>query len=141
MPKWKYILIAGSLVFAGCSPRTGGGVSGELAQTPPAMFQLNDLLHASAAANGHPATQLSDLDRKRSLFPLGYKAVKDGDIIVVWGIRPKGEGQIAKGEEQVVAYEKVAPKEGGYVLFSGGTIKKMSATEFAAALKAGKSSR
>ena len=42
------------------------------------------------------------------------------------------------GNEAVVAYEKNAPTQGGYVLLSAGTVKKVSAAEFASAPKAGK---
>jgi len=124
--------------LAGCSAKSGGGVSDELAAAPPAMYDLNNLLHAVAAADGRPASQVSDLAKKQSLFPQGYNAVKDGAIIVLWGTAPKGEGAIAKGGEQLVAYEKDAPTVGGYVLYSGGTIKKLTAAEFAAAPMAGK---
>jgi hypothetical protein len=137
--KWLWIVVCCS-ALAGCSSKPGGGVGGELAAAPRALFDLNDLLHSVAGMDGRPAGQLSDLDKRRSLFPQGYNAVKNGDIIVLWGTTPKGEGAIAKGGEQLVAYEKAVPTDGGYVLYSGGTIKKMTAAEFAAAPKAGKPS-
>ena len=58
----------GFFVLAGCSSRPGGAVSEELVAAPAAMFDLNDLLHAAAGSNGRPASQLADLEKKRSLF-------------------------------------------------------------------------
>jgi hypothetical protein len=126
--------------LVGCSSKSGGDI-GDVKGAPVSLTELADLLHAGGT-NGRPPTQLSDLDRRKSMFPRGYEAVKNGDVVVLWGTPPKGEGEIEKGgSEDVVAYEKVVPTEGGYVLYSGGTIKKMTAAEFAAAPKSGKPSR
>jgi hypothetical protein len=38
----------------------------------------------------------------------------------------------------VVAYQKGVPTDGGFVLLSAGTVKKMTADEFSTAPKAGK---
>jgi hypothetical protein len=55
--------------------------------------------------------------------------------VVLWGTPLKGEGQTGKDEE-VLAYQKEVPAQGGYVLLSAGTVKKMSASEFQSAPKA-----
>jgi hypothetical protein len=125
------------LSLAGCSSKHGGEV-GEAAGAPISLVELNDLLHIGAG-NGRLATKLSDFDREKGKFPRGYEAVKNGDIVVLWGAPPKGEGEVEKGTTQeIVAYEKNVPTEGGYVLLSGGTIKKMSVSDFNSAPKAGK---
>jgi uncharacterized membrane protein len=86
--------------------------------------------------------RLSDLEKHRKTFPLAYDAIKKGEIVVLWGVAPKGEGEIAKGGgQEVLAYEKAVPQDGGWALLSEGTVKKMTAAEFTAAPKAGKSPR
>jgi hypothetical protein len=130
-------LVAGLAVFAGCSSRSIP--AGDVAGAPVSIVETNELLKAATGALGHPPTKVADLDKHQSLFPRAYAAIKSGDILVLWGVQPKGEGDIARGGETVVAYEKNVPTEGGYVLFSAGTIKKMTAAEFSAAPKAGKS--
>jgi hypothetical protein len=123
-------------IVAGCSSHRAE--VGDAAGAPVSLVELNDLLHIGAG-NGRPATKLSDLDREKGKFPRGYEAAKNGDVVVLWAAKPKGEGEIEKGADQdIVAYEKNVPTEGGYVLFSGGTIKKMTPSEFNAAPKAGK---
>jgi hypothetical protein len=134
----RVAVFAGICLFAGCSSRPGGAVPADVLEAPPPLKDLDGLLKSSAGASGHPAAQLSDLDTHKTMFPLAYNAVKNGEILVLWGTRPIGEGKIASGGEQVVAYEKAVPQDGGFVLLSGGTIKKMTAAEFAAAPKAGK---
>jgi hypothetical protein len=71
------------------------------------------------------------------MFPKAYESVKSGEVIVLWGTSPKGEGDVGN-DEVVLAYEKKVPTEGGYVLMSAGTVKKMTAAELNSAPKAGK---
>jgi hypothetical protein len=71
------------------------------------------------------------------MFPRAYEAVKSGEVVILWGASLKGEGDVGR-DEVVVAYVKSVPTDGGHVLLSAGTVKKMTAAEFAAAPKAGK---
>ena len=59
-----------------------------------------------------------------------------GAALVVWGARMGGEGQA--GSDEVIAYEKKTPAEGGMVLLQNGKVKTMSSGEFDAAPKAKK---
>jgi hypothetical protein len=127
-------LVAGLLVLTGCSSRGPGRVE-DLRDSPPSINDLADLLKGA----GNPPSQLSDLEKGRRMHPAAYDAVKKGDIVVIWGTAPKGEGDVAKGDAQeIIAYEKDVPAAGGWVLLSGGTVKKLTAAEFAAARKGGK---
>jgi hypothetical protein len=127
------VLAAGLSLLAGCSSRPQ-------VDTPPvytALQDVNDLLHSATDANRRPPAGLADLDRYRSLYPRGYAAIQSGEVVVLWGATLKGEGEAGR-DEAVVAYEKGVPTEGGYVLLSAGTVKKMTAAEFNAAPKAAK---
>jgi hypothetical protein len=125
---------AGLGLLAGCS-----------SSRPPAeddaavtvLREVNTLLRGAAGATGHPPTRLAELDKYQMMFTRGYAAVKSGEVVVLWGAPLKGEGEAGR-DEAVVAYEKHVPKDGGYVLLSAGTVKKMTAEEFHAAPKAGK---
>jgi hypothetical protein len=127
------VLIASFGILSGCSSRPGEGA-------PPVfgdLQEVNDLLHAAAGALHRSPTGVADLNRYRSMYSRGYEAVKSGNVVVLWGAALKGEGQVGQ-DETVLAYEKNVPTDGGYVLLSAGTVKKMSAAEFSAAPKAGK---
>jgi hypothetical protein len=71
-------------------------------------------------------------------FPRGYQAVKSGEVVVLWGAKMPGEGEVNAGTapDAVIAYEKKTASEGGYVLLQNGTVKEMSADQFKAAPKA-----
>ncbi|HEV8061879.1 MAG TPA: hypothetical protein VGP68_18515 [Gemmataceae bacterium] len=99
--------------------------------------ELGELFHAAASKVGHAPTKLADLGTARGMFPKAYESVKSGEVIVLWGTSPKGEGDVGN-DEVVLAYEKKVPTEGGYVLMSAGTVKKMTAAELNSAPKAGK---
>jgi hypothetical protein len=120
-------ILALLVVLAGCSSRLGEE------RNSPAFN--NDLLHAAAGTASKVPAKLADLERGRKLAPHGYEAVKSGNVVVLWGAPLKGEEDVGK-DEAVIAYEKNVPTEGGYVLLSAGTIKKMTAAEFQSALKA-----
>jgi len=123
------------LLGSGCSgSKTGQTLPGQEQQL--ILQEVNDLLHTSSAG-GRPPAKLADLQKQEQNFPKGYAAVKSGEVVVLWGTPPQGEGQ-AGSNETVLAYEKAVPKEGGFVLLSAGTVKKMTADEFNAAPKAGK---
>jgi hypothetical protein len=127
------VVFLGFAVFAGCSAQPKGAEEPEYAL----LQEVNDLLHSAAGATGRPPTKLADLDRYQSMYPHGYEAVKSGDVVVLWGGALKGEGESSK-DDPVVAYQKAVPSDGGFVLLSGGAVKKMTAAEFGAAPKAGK---
>jgi hypothetical protein len=80
---------------------------------------------------------VADLDRYKAMFRRGYEAVKSGSVVVLWGTPLKGEGDVGKGEV-VLAYKKGVPTDGGFVLMSAGSVKKMTVAEFKAASKGGK---
>jgi hypothetical protein len=128
------ILALGFGLLAGCSSQSGGQAAPELTE----LQEVNELLHTAGGATGRAPARLADIaPRYQSMYPRAYEAVKSGNVVVLWGVPLKGEGQVGK-DEAVVAYEKAVPTEGGYVLLSAGTIKKMTAAEFSAAPKAGK---
>jgi len=61
----------------------------------------------------------------------GFIALRDGESIMLWGGKLPGKN----ADSIVLAYEKVAPNNGGLVLFQDGTIKTLTAEEFNAAPK------
>ncbi len=119
----------------GCSstPPTGGDA---VASRTDELHDVAGLLRMSSGPGGKGPTKVQDLAKFENGHPAGYAAVKSGDIVVVWGVMMGGEGDA--GTEEVVAYEKQAPTDGGMVLLMNGKVKQMSAAEFNAARKAGK---
>jgi hypothetical protein len=129
-------LVLGALVglSAGCG---SGGRAPSVPSDPQEAFQQNnmlelgELLQTLQRDEGKPPSSLADLARREVGWPGGYKQVKDGNIVLLWGA-PTREG----ATDTVLAYEKKAPESGGYVLMQDGkTVKRMTADEFKAAPK------
>jgi hypothetical protein len=127
-------LALGFGLLAGCSShQPKGATEAEFGE----LQEVNDLLHAAAGEANRVPKGLADLSRQRSMYPRGYEAVKSGNVVVLWGAPLKGEGDAGK-DEAIIAYYKGVPTDGGFVLLSAGTVKKMTAAEFSSAPKAGK---
>jgi hypothetical protein len=131
--RWFVLVTSLGFFLPGCSHKPQAEAPAEFML----LQEVNELLHLTTKG-GRPPTKLADLSREQqSMFPRAYEAVKSGNVVVLWGAPPKGEGDVGK-DETVLAYEKNVPTEGGHVLFSAGTVKKMTAADFNAAPKAKK---
>jgi len=128
------VVAPGFCLLFGCSSQPTGETG---PATPGTLTELHSLVHAAAGETMRAPAKLADLNRHQSMFPRAYEAVKSGDVVVLWGTPLQGEGEAGK-DAAVLAYEKSVPTAGGYVLMSAGTVKKMTADEFAAAPKSGK---
>ena len=104
--------------------------------TPPVPdTKSNDLSSVfeiySIAAKNHqkPPQQLSELANKdhEKLHPNAVRALKNGEVIVVWGT--------PVGGTEILAYEKDAPQNGGMVVLANGIVKNMSAAAVQAVVK------
>src|SRR5262249_51685720 len=129
----RIVLFGLAAGLAGCS-HSGGGSDVPAQQV--ALQEVGELIRATTLPDGRRPSKLSDFDKLRSSSPQGYEAVKSGEVVVLWGAGVAGEGDAAKGGGDVIAYEKDAPTQGGYVLLTSGEVKKMPPSEFQSAAKA-----
>ena len=121
------------LAVAGC----GGGGSSVPASGPElfyhtAMHEAGDLYRNVILDTQKPPTRVADFAKYENGFPSGYREVKEGNIVVLWGAP-----LVESNSTTVLAYEKAAPESGGHVVMQDTrTVKKMTAEEFKAAPKA-----
>lgn len=125
------------ILFAivGCSSSTtttGGGQPGK----DGVLFEVGGLIRTASGELGRGPKHVSDFAKYETGYPLGYAAVKSGEVVVVWGAKIAGEGDSATAPADVIAYEKKVATEGGWVLLQNGKTKEMTAEEFKAAPKA-----
>jgi hypothetical protein len=95
-----------------------------------ALAELGDMLKSLTEERQKPPSKLAELEAVEPRIPLAGPAIRSGSIVYIWG------AVYAAGSNQVVAYEKKAPTEGGYVLLQDGTVKEMTSAEFSSAPKA-----
>jgi hypothetical protein len=95
-----------------------------------ALEELGRMLKALPDDGRKPPTKLAELEPIEPMIPLAGPMIRSGDINYVWG------AAYVSGGKNVIAYEKSAPSDGGYVLLEDGSVKKMTASEFQSAPKA-----
>jgi hypothetical protein len=77
--------------------------------------------------------KVEDLNDYVDSLPSALDRIKSGDFIIAWGV---GRSTAPGSSSSILAYEKKAPAEGGAVLLRDGTVKTLTAEEFATAPKA-----
>ena len=120
------------------------GCGGEKA--PLSTAEINDRsikqvgqIYANFTKDAHkPPVGVKDFKRYAQMAPGAYNAVNSGDVDVIWGVKLEdlSEEGSKDSADEVLAYEKQVPKEGGLVLMKNRTVRKMTADEFKAAPKA-----
>src|SRR5262245_27382427 len=124
---WAVVAAAGLALAAGCG-RTTTGQAVDASKT--ALEDLGQMLKDLPAENRKPPAKLADLESVEPMIPVAGPAIRSGEVVYLWGTA------YAAGGNQVAAYEKKVPTEGGFVLLQDGTVKEMTASEFQAAPKA-----
>lgn len=125
---WSVIAVVGLGLAAGCGDSKASRPVSE--ERKAALEELGDTLKTLAGDRQKPPARPADLAAIEPMLPVASPAIRNGDIVYVWGA-----GYVAGGT-QVIAYEKQAETEGGYVLLQDGTVKQMPASEFQSAPKA-----
>src|SRR5262245_50623030 len=95
-----------------------------------ALAELGDMLKSLSEERLKPPSKLAELESVEPRIPVAGPAIRSGSIVYIWGAAYAASGN------QIVAYEKKAPSEGGYVLLQDGTVKEMTSAEFSSARKA-----
>lgn len=124
---WRAAAAVGLAAVVGCG---GGGTP--TAQTVTGKDMMEDvrrMLTFAVEQKLKVPTKAAELDAVEPVAPLAGPALRDGTVVYAWGTS-------LSGGSGVVAYEKKAEAEGGWVLLQDGTIKQMTADEFKAAPRA-----
>lgn len=120
-----------SLGDIGCSARDA---------EPPSLTRADELqelagvLRIYSGQHRRGPARPEDLAALEMGAPAAYKALRSGEVVVVWGATMPGEGET--GTDAVIAYEFTVPSAGGHVLLHNGAVKQMTADEFRAAPRA-----
>jgi len=114
--------------FAGC-PAGEGGTPDPEAGVKDALTEVGSMVCLYSGKSNRGPAKVADLSPYQDGCPAGFAAVKSGEVVVRWGKTMAGECE--SGTADVIAYEKKAPAEGGYVLLHNGAEKKMGASDLA----------
>ncbi len=121
------------------------GCGGNQAPSPQAIQEgpirdVGTIYRMYSADRQKPPEKPDDFKIYEQAYPHGYKAVKDGAVVVNWGAKltDLSEEGGQESSDEVLAYEKEVPENGGNVLMKNRTIRTMTPDEFKATKQAGK---
>lgn len=105
----------------------------EVVSEPDAgLLDLKAFLTA-AKANGQATTRDAAGPPLRAVHLAADYYLGSGQIVFLWGAQLSDDAAAAG---RIIAYQRTAPSEGGWALFQDGSLRQISAEEFAAAEKA-----
>lgn len=123
-------------ILVGCKGASSKGDGEGTGGTPTgkeALASLAELLNHFEHDQKKMPSRLSEVEPVEPLFPGAYVGLANGTIVYQWGARiDKSAGST------VLAYEKKAEADRGWVLLQDGSLKEMSADELRGAPKASK---
>lgn len=97
------------------------------------MEEIASMLAANKVSNVSPPARLDDLEPFEPNLPLSAAEIRSGEIVYIWGA---GLSTAPAAANTILAYEKKASIEGGWVLMQDGTAKQMTTEGFNATPKA-----
>jgi hypothetical protein len=133
MPKLLLCACCLALLVAGCggpnAPRTVDRVGQDN------LTEVGELYRHYQFTKKKSPQKLSDLSTLRSMGGNGFEAIRNGNIMLLYNATlPDTDEDPGHAESnEVLAYEKDVPQNGGYVLLLNRVVKKMTADEFKAA--------
>lgn len=96
------------------------------------LQDLKAFLTAAKAA-GQKTTRGEALPAIQAQYMAADYSLGKGDIVFEWGAELSTGPEAAK---RIVAYQKAVEQDGGWALFQDGSLRRITAAEFAAAPKA-----
>ena len=120
-------LVAVFAIVGGCGQRNNTPI---VASTAEGLKELVDVYKYLEYSSTPPPQRVEELNSYIDSLPNALPRIQSGDYLVVWGV---GLAAAPPQSGGVLAYERKTPTDGGAVLLRDGTVKEMSAAEFAAA--------
>ena len=125
-----------ALAAAGCGG-DGNAAAVAAAEVRPVQ-DVGELYRMYLIDHKKPPRSPADFRPLQEANPEAFRAVSSGDVVVIWGVTLTGldseRGQ--DSPDEVLAYEKKVPDQGGTVLMKDRSIRRMTADEFKAAPRA-----
>ena len=129
------ILVSILAVAAGCGDANRAAKDEALVRP---VRDVGELYRMATLERKKPPTAPDDFRPFQDAAPEAYRAVLDGDVAVVWGasLTDLAPDESKDSPDEVLAYEKKVPAEGGTVLMKNRTARHMNADEFRVAPRA-----
>lgn len=133
-----FVLAAAALALGGCGARNEP--LSPSAHADARLRDVGELYRAHQLTRHAPPKAIKDLAPFGNATPSGYEAIRTGAVVVRYGatLPDTAEEPTGASADEVLAYAKEVPAQGGPVLMLDRRTKTMTADEFKAAKLAGK---
>ncbi len=133
MPKSLLSAICLAVLAAGCSGPNGPRTVDQVGHDN--LIEVGELCRHYQFTKQKPPQRLSDLNTLKTMGANGFEALRAGNIVLCYNatLPDTNEDPGQTESNEVLAYQKQVPENGGYVLMLNRTIKQMTADEFKAA--------
>jgi hypothetical protein len=133
MPKLLLCACCLALLAAGCGGSNAPRTVDQVGQDN--LTEVGELYRHYQFTKKKSPQKLTDLNTLRSMGGNGYEALRTGSIVLLYNatLPDTDEGPSHAESNEVLAYQKEVPENGGYVLMLNRVVKKMTADEFKAA--------
>jgi hypothetical protein len=118
------------------APVAGGGDAADRARKENDLKQIGLAYHSYFSTTGKAPAKVEDLEPYYEKNAKITAALKDGTYVFYYNV--KLTDMVNGTSNTILGYEKDAPAKGGVVLFGDGSVKSLTADEFAKTAKAGK---
>lgn len=131
--------LAFALAITGCGQGTKPDTSPD-AVNSQALREVGEMYRLYSVTKKKPPTKADDCKNSQPVAPAGFRAAKDGTVVVLWGatMGDTSEEGSKDPDDVILAYAKDVPENGGPVLMLNRTVRTMTADEFKTTKKAGK---
>jgi hypothetical protein len=137
-PAWIAALSAIVLIMSGC----GGSAPTETGIEGTVEFQglknLGEMYRIVSTRAKRPPKDIDELRKAEDEVPGGFASLGEGNVAIFFGVSlPEPATSGGEAGQTVLAYERLAPSQGGLVLYLDGNVKSLTPAEFKEAKKAG----
>jgi len=143
-PTTSTAIAVATILAVTLSLAAGCGGSAAVAEADKSMEaqglrNLGAMYRVASDSLSRPPKTIAELRKAEAQVPGGFSDIGETNVAIYLGVAmlPASGGPADGTSETVLAYDRMAPHQGGYVLLIDGAVKKLTAAEFKAAKKAG----
>jgi hypothetical protein len=136
-------LVVGALFLVAVAPGCGGSPQqAELDTSAEAqgLKNLGKMYRIVSESLKRPPKTINELRKAEAQVPGGFNSIGETNVGIYFDVQmADASGKPgAETSEAVLAYDRMVPMQGGFVLMLDGSVRRISASEFKTAKKAGK---
>src|SRR5262245_60564557 len=138
-PRRVAAMVVGASFVLGLASGCGSSVEQkeEASAEAQGLKNLGEMYRIVSESLKRPPKDIGELRAAEAQVPGGFSSLGEPNVAIFFGVETPGpSGKSVEGaSETILAYDRMVPRQGGFVLMLDRSVRKMSAEEFKAAKK------